>query len=399
MATVKQKLTDRLITSIKPPEAGQDDYFDVPAWGFSLRVGKSGSKTFSLHYRHGGKVKRLKLGRYPALSLAQAREMAQEALQEVAKGNDPQNLKRERQAAQAQRITFGELVEQFKTRYIERNLKPSTRGDYIGYLDREFLPIWKDRPADGVMKEDILKVLKEMADRKKNVRGPDYARAIIRKLFKWATDNCLIKVFPAADIPRQGKIVKRKRRLRDDEIKKFWQATEKLGYPFGPFFQILLLTGQRESEVAAMNKKRIVEGVWYIGENKSNRENEIPLSTLTQEILKNLPDNKNDLVFTTTGETPVSGFARAKKKLDELAEIEEPWRIHDLRRTARTYWAKLGVPRVVSELILNHSLKGLDEVYDQHDYTDEKRQGLNKWAQYVERITQEEPAKVIVLRA
>ena len=398
MATMKQKLTDRLITSIKPPEAGQDDYFDVPAWGFSLRVGRSGTKTFSLLYRHGGKVKRLKLGRYPALSLAQARELAQEALQEVAKGNDPQDLKRERQAAQAQRITFGELFEQFKTRYIERHLKPSTRGDYIGYLDREFVPKWKDRPADSIQKEDILKVLKEMADRD-NTRAPDYARAIIRKLFKWATDNCLIKVFPAADIPRQGKIVKRKRRLRDEEIKKFWRAAEKVGYPFGPFFQILLLTGQRESEVAAMNKKRIENGVWYIGENKSNRENEIPLPSLALEILKNLPDNESNLVFTTTGETPISGFARAKKKLDELAEIEEPWRIHDLRRTARTYFAKLGVPRVVSELILNHSLKGLDEVYDQHDYTDEKRQGLTKWAQYVERITQEEPAKVIALRA
>lgn len=394
MATVKQKLTDRLITSIKPPDAGQDDYFDVPAWGFSLRVGKSGTRTFSLLYRHGGKVKRLKLGRYPALSLSQARESARKALQEVALGNDPQDLKRERQA---QRITFGEMVEQFKTRYIERNLKPSTRGDYIGYLDREFLPIWKDRPADSIQKEDILKVLKEMADRKKNVRGPDYARAIIRKLFKWATDNCLIKVFPAADIPRQGKIVKRKRRLRDDEIKKFWQATEKQGFPFGPFFQILLLTGQRENEVAAMNKKHIENGIWYMGENKSNRENEIPLPPLALEILKSLPNTGGDLVFTTTGTTPISGFAKAKKKLDELAEIEEPWRIHDLRRTARTYWAKLGVPRVVSELILNHSLKGLDEVYDQHDYTDEKRQGLTKWAQYVERITQEEPAKVVQL--
>ncbi len=405
MSTYHAKLTDFCLKSIKPATKGQDEHYDTTLSGFAVRVGterrgKAGQilppvKAFTLIYRYGGTARRWTIGRYPALTLAQARDIAKEGLHELAKGKDPQTVKI---SHQMDKLTFVALVDEFLLRHGRTELKTKTRRDYEGCLRRYFLPRWKNLPADSIQPDDILSVLKRLQDLGK-VAAANNARAIIRKLFSWAVDNKLLQANPAKDIKRLGKPVKRKRWLHEEEIKQFWKACDQLGYPFGPYFKLLLLLGQRESEIAAMKRSDIRKGVWYMpAENKSARENEIPLSKIALDIIESLPDTGNDLLFTTTGTTPVSGFSKAKKRLDKLMQVEKHWRIHDLRRTLRTWLPKFSVPRVVSELLLNHSLKGLDEIYDHHDYMDEKRRALEKWATRIESIAHEEESKVIPYR-
>jgi integrase len=188
----------------------------------------------------------------------------------------------------------------------------------------------------------------------------------------------------------------RARVLSDDELCLVWNGCDKAGWPFGPMVQLLILTGQRRQEVAGalwqefdLDNKRL----WSLPRErvKNGRAHDVPLSDAAIEILEGLPriKNKAGLVFTTRGDTPVSGFSRAKARLDakildllreeaeeagrdpEKIEAFDPWTLHDLRRTAASGWARLGVPLEVTEKILNHvsgAFSGVAGVYQRHDY-------------------------------
>ncbi len=123
------------------------------------------------------------------------------------------------------------------------------------------------------------------------------------------------------------------------------------------------------------------------------------------DILENLPRFADgDFVFTTTaGRRPVGGFSKVKARTDHMLLEQdtaiENWRVHDLRRTARTGMARLGVPEIVSERVLNHLPQGLGKIYNVHEYLDEKRDALARWAQEVQNITEPPPENVVELKA
>ena len=199
----------------------------------------------------------------------------------------------------------------------------------------------------------------------------------------------------------------RDRALKDPEIQTLWPVWAEQGYPFGPLQQLLLLLGQRRSEVAEMRWSEIDPGKceWTIPaeRSKSNREHIVPLSDAAVDIIESVPRfTEGDYLFTTTGgRRPVSGFSKAKLRTDQLlhdqdASIQD-WRVHDLRRTCRTGMARLGVPEIVSERVLNHLPRGLAKVYNVHEYLDEKRAALAQWAQEVRAITEPPPENVVKL--
>jgi integrase len=215
----------------------------------------------------------------------------------------------------------------------------------------------------------------------------------IRSLFNWAinrgaygleTSPC-DRLKPSALIgPKQP----RQRILTDDELRALWAASETIGYPFGPLYRLLLLTGARKSEVSgarwpefALDKK-----VWLVPPErfKSNATHLLPLSDQAIAILNDLPRfTKGDHLFSTTfGEKPVAGFSKAKTRLDALmtARLSAPWVTHDIRRTVRTKLASLRVPDQVAEMVIGHGRKGLQRVYDQHTYEPEMREALELWA-------------------
>jgi integrase len=233
-------------------------------------------------------------------------------------------------------------------------------------------------------------------------RSPSVARALfaaIRPFFKWCRDRGLIEVNPIADLKGPAPMASRKRVLSLDEIKAFWSATAGLDWPFCPVYRLLLLTGQRRDEVAAMNWEEIdlVGGVWTLPAErcKNNEEHTVDLSPQALAILEALPGARRGLVFTTTGMTPVSGFTRAKSRLDrlfseQLGGAPKPWHNHDLRRTMATLMGdELEVDAGVIERILNHisgTQGGLQGVYQRQQYRQKRRAAMLAWGAFIERL-------------
>jgi integrase len=195
--------------------------------------------------------------------------------------------------------------------------------------------------------------------------------------------------------------------LEDAELLLVWMASNALRYPFGPLIRLLILTGARREEVAALEWAELDReaSVWVLPPSRSKNgvAARQPLSSLAVTELDILAKRhgtaagwpKSGLVFSTTGSTSVSGYSRAKARLDKaitaLAEKQDtlppsPWRLHDLRRTLATGLQRLGVRFEVTEAVLNHvsgSKSGVAGIYQRHDWAEEKAAALEAWAYHV----------------
>jgi integrase len=224
-------------------------------------------------------------------------------------------------------------------------------------------------------------------------RGAPYqahnAFGYLRKLFNWAigTGEYGIDALPVERLQPVELIGKRESRARvlsDVELRAVWQAADTMGYPYGPLFRLLILTGQREREIADMSWGEVDPAKRLLtvpaSRMKGGRAHEVPLAPAAGALLETLPRwNGGDFVFTTTaGEKCVNGFSKAKARLDKLSAVEG-WVIHDLRRTVRTHLSALPVEDLVRELVIAHARPGLHKVYDQHSYEREKGRCLELW--------------------
>jgi hypothetical protein len=176
-----------------------------------------------------------------------------------------------------------------------------------------------------------------------------------------------------------------------------WKALEGLGYPFGPLVQLLFLTAARRQEVAAARWEEFEGDTWVISKEryKTKLAVAIPLSALARSIIDSLP-RLGPYLFTTTGDTPVSGFSKAKRQLDLTSGVAG-WRLHDIRRTCRTLMVKLGVRPDIAERVLGHAISRIAAVYDRYDYLAEKREALERLADEVASITSLPTDNVVVL--
>jgi integrase len=218
----------------------------------------------------------------------------------------------------------------------------------------------------------------------------NHALAAIKKLMNWAVDRGMIEINMIAGVKPPTKIIPRERILSDPEISRFMEAAQVEGYPFGTICLILLLTAQRRGEVTGMkwSEMDFEHLVWVIPGTraKNGMLHEVPLSTPVVEILRALPRFEgSDYVFTTTGTTVVSGLGNAKYRLEKAVGSFDWW-VHDLRRTAASGMARLGVAPHVVEKVLNHKsglISGVAAVYNRYGYQSEKRQALEAWANWV----------------
>jgi integrase len=203
----------------------------------------------------------------------------------------------------------------------------------------------------------------------------------------------MVEATPAAMVEAPGEETARARVLDDGEIAAVWAAATTLGYPFGPFFQLALILGQRREEIAHMQWGQINQTAytWSLPTSKSGRAHIVPLAPMAVDILSALPTKASRYVFTTSGDKPISGFSKAKRRLDQAVAktggTMAPWTIHDLRRSCATAMGRLGVPRFIVGKVLNHADRSVTGVYDRHEYLDEKRQALERWAQYIDSLT------------
>lgn len=377
-------------------------------------------------YRVGSKLVRETLGNLAMLpKVADARERARVSLQAAARGINPVEERRGliENARNAKATTFGAVAERYVREYVEKHTRASTIKETKRILDRDVKPAWAWRPITEINRQDVNLVLDAIADRGALVQA-NQTLVRLRTLFHWAVDEELISVDPTARIRKRIKETARDRFLTDQEIRLFWSGCDQLGWPFGPIFQLLLLTAQRRTEVAGIrwSELNLEQRQWTIPREraKNDREHIVHLSDLAVAIVAELPEiGESELVFTTTGETHVSGYSKAKERLDrhmlaalcsELSEGGEDaskavigeWNLHDLRRTAATGMAKLNIAPHVVDRILNHvsgAIRGVAAVYNRHAYIEERKTALDAWGRYVESLVRPRPENVVQLSA
>jgi integrase len=435
-----KKLTDLFVERAKLPRHGRIEYFDAAFPGLALRVTSGGSKSWSAFYRYKGRLRRLTIGRYPAIKPALARREAAAALERVRQGIDPAEEKRTRRAMRTPETdAFGTLAQDYLDRYLRKNNAASTYQEAKRDLEHDALPKWRNRPLASISRRDVIDLIDGIVERGAEIQA-NRTFARLRALFNWAVEKDRLPVSPVARMKPPTKERTRDRVLSDNEICWFWEACNKIGWPFGPLFKLLLLTAQRRDEVAGMARSEInlEKRVWTIPrqKTKNDRGHEVQLSDLGIEVLQQLPritngSDETALAFTVTGDTPVSGFSRAKRRLDtamrcarrrslglpegdrELRKrlgipanrplpVEIPdWRLHDLRRTATTGMARLNFPPHVVDKILNHvsgTIRGVAAVYNRFQYLDERRAALEAWGRRVDSLVTPHSANVLVLR-
>jgi integrase len=403
-------LTDPGIEKIgKAPRGKRIERFDAGVPGLCLRITDKGAKSWSAYYRLNGKHQRMTIGPWPGVGVGEARDRARQIKDQAKGGTDPKAAREaeEQEGQDEAGNTFGALAEKYIRR--ECNGKNSDgspklkRGWEIErIIRRELLPHWQDTLVTDLRKRDAVALTDALVDADKPAAAHKL-HEIIKRIFEWAHGRDEIEANPMSGKWAPVNKTPRDRVLSDKEITAIWQATEEMGYPNGPFYRLLMLSGQRLAEVANARWSEIdlAAGVWVIPavRIKSKRDHIVPLSETAGSILTTLPRfGAGDYVFTTTGgRRPISGYSKAKARLDKLCGVTD-WRNHDIRRTVRTGLAALGVPEIVSEHILSHGPRDpLVRTYNVHAYQDEKHEALEKWAGHIRDLIEPPPENVVQL--
>lgn len=367
-------ITELSIRSLKPPETGQRLYADISLPGFGVRVSQGGTKTFVLLY--GTPRRRLTIGRFPTISLAEARKSAKELLAEHTLGK-----------YRPKSITF----EDAKTKYLEASAtKNRTRTvEEYRWLFRHF-PFAKRQVAD-ITRRDVSEKLDKLRDRPS---AQHHALVAIKVFFTWCERQGYLERSPVALLAARTRQKSRDRVLTDKELAAVWNAAKTESYPYGPIVQLLILTGQRRTEIGSLRWEwisRADQEITYPREfTKNKRPHAIPYTDTVKKIVELLPriDNAEYLFpaarSTARGKltTTFNGWSKAKKAFDAKLIGVSPYTLHDLRRTFSSKLAELGTPIQVTEKLLNHvsgTLGGVAGVYNRYTYLPEMRKALETY--------------------
>jgi integrase len=390
-------LTVTSVARLKAPRDGQLDYFDKGYPGLALRVSYGGAKAWIFFFRLHGKLRRLSLGRFPGMSLLEAREAWRAARLAVSKGENPAHLR------PTTADSFAAVADEWLRRDQGQN---RSAGEVRRVIERDVIPVWGERLVAVITRRDVTELIDGVVDR----GAGTMARRLhshLHRLFRWAVGRGILETNPMADLPKPGAAVTRDRVLSDAELAAIWKAAEKTAWPFGQAIRLLALTAARREEIGALRWSEVHGSELRIPaeRSKNGEPRTIPLSAAAAKLLAEVPRiGVSDFVFTTTGRTPISGWSKVKKALDAAAAAEsagaplKPWRLHDLRRTAATNLQRLGIGLQVIESILGHvsgSRAGIVGVYQRHQFAAEQRAALEAWSREIERIVAGKPAGVV----
>ena len=290
-------------------------------------------------------------------------------------------------------------------RYLSIHVKPGRYWEEkrVRLLSLDELKALHGKPVALITRGDIVALIDKV-----QARSQASARVLfsdLRPIFAWALDRAAIEVNPIVGMKGPQPLEARDRVLSEAEIKAFWEAVSAEGWPFSSVFKVLLLTGQRREEVAGMRWREVDldAGNWTIAKErcKNGKAHTVDLHPEAVAALDPFGDaaaprlmkatDTEDLVFSTTWRTPVSGFSKVKERIDArmqtiLGDKFQPWRTHDLRRTAASGMAALGFQPHVIERVLNHvsgAQGGLVGVYQRHEYRAERCRAIMAWDTHV----------------
>ncbi len=383
-------LTDRIVADARPPATGRIELWDAELPGFGLRVSAAGRRSWQVMYRIDGRKRRLTLGSFPALPLALARDSARATLKEVAKGKDP--------AAERASMRGGELTfARFAAAYLERYAKRSKRTWQADQrmIEADLVPAWGRRAVAGIGRRDVIEIVETVG-----ARGHPYAAnrrlSLLRTMFAWGVEVDLVRATPVVGVAPPGREARRQRVLDDDEVAQLWLAWDKMAWPFGAFFKLLLLTAQRRNQVASLRLTDVAFStqVWTVPHpsGQAGQGHEIPLSSHALEIVTSVPRvAASPYVFPARGRPAghVSGFSKAASRATGLSGVAG-WRCDDLRRSAAAGMMALGKPAPVVRNILDRAARstvGGVEVGDRRSDFEEMREALEAWGERVRAIT------------
>lgn len=384
------RLTDISIKALQPPLKGQVTYTDDTVPGFGVRVSQGGVKSFVVVY--GRSRRRATLGRYPTISLQDARRAAKELLAErtLGKKDTPP-------------IDFEEALTLFLSTHFPDNYpKPRTKAETKRLLEKHFLaPLRHEKLAD-IQTQEVSRVVDRLQDTPSEAR---HAFAAIRQFFNWASGRGYVLRSPCEGLRAPGHAVSRDRVLTNAELKFVMTRAREDNSTFNRIVLLLLLTGQRRNEIASLRaewidfKKRTITLPPSLTKNK--RQHTVPFGKMAEVVLKAAvadmekrerdQEEKCSLLFPARGkDTPFAGWSKAKPDFDEGCPVPH-WTLHDLRRTCATNLAALGVPVHVTEKLLNHvsgTTSGIVAVYQRHTYLDEMRAAIEAWESHLRALTQ-----------
>ena len=388
-ARVRAKiLTDELLSEIRLPVATENrlELSDALEPGLRLRLGPRGARWSLLTDNVAGKRSRVDLGSWPTMNVNEARDAAR-------------NVKRYNEQSAGPNssvITVGNLLD----RYSESRIRQFRQGPSMLRTLRELLRSLNARDARSITQRDIRTAVRHLAK-----QAPIHANrslAYCKALFSWAVEQGHMLNNPAAAVAMPSREQVRHRAPSLDEIVKIWDAAEDLGYPFGQIVRLLILTVARRSDVGGMRASELdlpagaADGRWIVPAERARLGHAvcIPLSPLARRVVEqslNWRFHVGDLVFTTNGNEPVSGWSKAKSRLDRLIgawrdERDFPsWQFQDLRRSfARVASGMTGVSKTLVDACLNRGQASIVPAAEGGSMFDERKQVLDWWAMLIE---------------
>jgi integrase len=406
------KLTDRFLASFKPAPGKKDRLaFDTECRGLGVRATAAGTRTFIVQWTDQATTQKRRepLGVWGGITVDQAREAARARLGDVAKGIDPRAVRlAAREAAEAARaeaqLTLGALVDEWAKLHLASR-RPRYRTEAVRAIKLAFADHLK-RPAARLSRADAVNVLDQLVHADTPAiagRTLAYARAC----YGWAEKRGKVPSNPFAALPIPAGVEARERVLSGEELGSVWNAATTMAEPWGPLFRVLLLTLARREEVAGMRWSELSPDLstWTIPAPRMKRGqvHVVALPEAARDALRAVTRIKGqDLVFSTTGRTHVSGFTKAKAALDKLANVTG-WRLHDFRRSGVSALAAMGFDSIVADKLLAHQaskLSSVARVYQRHDFAAERKAALEAWAAHVLRCAAPEAnsGTVVALR-
>jgi integrase len=392
------KLTAKALANHKAPDKSDYIVFDDEIAGFGLRH-RDGRQSWIFQYAIGagaGRItRRIKIGDYPALSPAKAREQAEDLHAKVHLHGDPA-IERRKSRIEAGN-TFGKLVQQY-LEFKSDQLRPRSFAEVRRHLEVNAKPL-HSLPLASVDQAAIASRLNALA--KNGAISANRTRASLSAMFAWAMGEGLAVGNPVANTNRREEKT-RDRVLSDAELRTIWRSLEDDDY--GIIVKLLMLTGQRASEIAGLrwSEMDFRQGLISLPaeRTKNARPHDIPIAEMVRVLLESRVRGDRDLIF-GRGDGPFSGWSKAKAALDARSGPIQHWTIHDLRRTVATGMAGIGIQPHVIEAVLNHvsgHKGGIAGIYNRAQYSAEKAQALARWDEHVRSIVEKSPAKIVKLR-
>ena len=395
-----QILSDQIVRSLEPPKSGNIIRYDsggVP--GYGCRITANGVRSFILSYRARGIARRLTIGRYPVWSVAAARKRAAALKRAIDCGEDPLQEKRDK-ADKGMR--FGELAELYLTRHAVNH---RDGGKVARRRIEGNLKAWYRKAAADINRADVRRLMETKA-----ASAPVMAnrlRAVVSQVYRFGISHELVTENPAGGVPLVSKETARDRVLTPEEIRQFWIKLDGTGIQpaMKAALKFVLVTGQRVGEACGIEWSELSDGgAWWTippRKSKNGQAHRVPLSQLARELLDGQPrpDGDDGAIFRGARGGRAIRPGKVSTALHEnLDAIGAPhFTVHDLRRTAATQMASIGIDTLVVSAILNHTPQGVTQrVYERYSRDREKRQALDRWALYVRSIVGGKPAEKVV---